>query len=131
MQRHLRILMLAPPPHLRGPCPKITPHLVSALTAADCEVMVEDWGRHDNVESRFEKILGRVQDIFRIHRALRRSRFDVLYVHTSHDWNTVIRDVLLLLATRTTRPPTILQLHGSQPDTLLEPGNRLFKLVAR
>lgn len=127
----LRILMLAPPPHLRGPLPKHTPHLVAALRALGCEVALEQWGRHQDVESIWDKVVGRIGDIWRVRGALTRTRPDVVVVKTSHDWNTVLRDVLLLLATRGRRPCTVLQLHGSQPETLRSRSRLLFTLMSR
>jgi glycosyltransferase involved in cell wall biosynthesis len=114
----MKVLMLAPPPHLRGPLPKHTPHLVAALRELGCAVTVESWGRHRDVESLYQKVLGRIGDIWRIRRALRRLKPDVLVVKTSHEWNTLVRDILLLLGTGSCRPRTVVQLHGSRPEAL-------------
>ena len=75
--------------------------------------------------------MGRASDILRVERTLAQARVDMLVVHTSHDWSTVVRDLLLLLATRRRRPRTVLQLHGSRPEILLSPGNALFKHASR
>src|SRR5688572_29584087 len=124
-----RILMLTFPAHLRGPLPKLTAPLLATLESIGCEVTTEYWGRHSDDESLGDKLIGRVDDIRRIKRTLIRARPDLMLVHTSHDWNTLVRDVLLLLATRRRRTPTVLQMHGSQPEALLRPGNTVFKTL--
>ena len=123
--------MLTFAPHLRGPLPKLTAPLLAMLESIGCEVVIESWGRHSDDESFRDKVVGRVDDIRRIKRTLIRARPDLMLVHTSHDWKTVVRDVLLLLATRGRRTPTVLQMHGSQPETLLQPGNTVFKTLSR
>jgi glycosyltransferase involved in cell wall biosynthesis len=131
MRGRPRVLMLTFPPHLRGPLPKLTAPLVATLESLGCELTIEVWGRHSDTESVREKIVGRVDDIRRIRRVLIRARPDLMLVHTSHDWKTLVRDVLLLLATRGRRTPTVLQMHGSQPEILLRPGNAVFKALSR
>ena len=126
----MKILMLSPYPHVKGPLPKHTPHLISALRLLGCEVITEPWGRHSDHESFFDKIIGRIQDIIHIRCRLTSERFNVLVVKTAHDWNTLIRDVALLLATRRLRPATILQFHGSESNVLLYRGHGLFKVLS-
>jgi glycosyltransferase involved in cell wall biosynthesis len=127
----IKILLLAPPPHLKGPLPKHTPTLVASLRDLGCEVVVANWGRRNDVESLGEKLWGRIDDIRRVRRVLVRVRPNILVVKTSHDWNTLVRDVLLLIATRHRRSCTVLQLHGSRPEALISPGNVLFKRMSR
>lgn len=122
--------MLTAPPHLRGPLPKLTAPLLAMLESMGCEVTTDIWGRHSESESLRDKIIGRLDDIRRIRRTLIQSRPDLMLVHTSHDWKTVVRDVLLLVATRRRRTPTVLHLHGSHPETLLAGGNTLFKMFS-
>jgi glycosyltransferase involved in cell wall biosynthesis len=129
--RRMKILLLAPPPHLRGPLPKHTPQLVASLRNLGCDVIVTNWGRRNDVESLWGKLWGRIDDIRRVRRELAEVRPNMLVVKTSHDWNTLVRDVLLLAATRHRRPCTVLQLHGSRPQNLLSPGNALFKRLSR
>lgn len=109
---------------------RLTAPLLTTLESIGCEVATDVWGRHDEQESLRQKVLGRIDDIRRIKRRLARARPDLMLVHTSHDWKTLVRDVLLLFATRRRRIQTVLQLHGSQPETLLQSGNTLFKLVS-
>ncbi|MGH9908609.1 MAG: glycosyltransferase family 4 protein [Pyrinomonadaceae bacterium] len=122
--------MLSPYSNVKGPLPKHTPHLVAALRSLGCEVVTESWGRHSDHESLIDKVVGRVKDVIRIRRILSGERFSVLVVKTAHDWNTLIRDVGLLLSTRGLRPATILQFHGSQPNVLLRRGHGLFKILS-
>lgn len=126
----VKILIVSEYPHIKSPVPKLTRHLMSALRLLGCEVVIEPWGRHSDHESFRDKILGRIEDMTRIRCRLSSERFSVVVVNTSHDWNTLIRDVALLLSTRRLRPATILQFHGSQPNLLLHRGHGLFKILS-
>ena len=118
--------MLLPHVGVKGPIAKHSGHLVAGLRALGCTVVTEPWGRHRDVESPTEKVVGRLRDIARVRRAARAQPFDVIVVKTSHDWATLLRDLPLVLALGR-RAPVVLQLHGSEPERLLRPGNRAFK----
>src|SRR4051794_15963793 len=92
--------MLAPSPNIRGPIPKHTPILVASLQALGCDVEVLTWGRHSDRETRYDKLVGRLLDIWRAVRALGRRRFDVTVIKTGHDLGTLLRDVMLAAAIR-------------------------------
>jgi len=110
---------------------KHLPHLIESLRSLGCNVHTEYWGRHSDRESFIDKIIGRLGDIYRIRQTLRHDSFDIIFIKTSHDWNTLIRDVLLLLITCKLRPPTVLQLHGSRSDWLDNSGHKPFKLISK
>lgn len=122
--------MLVSSPTIRGPLPKITPVLVSALRSLDCKVVTELWGRHTDGEPLPRKVCGRALDIVRVRRALSEERFDIAVVHTTHEWASLSRDIPLLLATRRRCPKVALELHGSLSGRLVAPGSRLFKAVS-
>lgn len=126
----MRILMLAPHPHVRGPLQKHVPHLVAALGELGCSVRVEGWGRGREEETLAERISGRAADIRRIRRVLRAERFEMLVVKTAHDWNTLSRDIPLLLATRGLCRRRVLQFHGCWVNRLVSPGHAAFKLAS-
>lgn len=126
----LRILMLAPHPHIRSPLQKHTPLLVAALRQLGCSVRVEGWGRHGEHETITQKIAGRAADIARIRRMLRDGAFDMLVIKTAHDWNTLSRDIPLLLATRRLCPYRVVQFHGCFVDRLVVRGRRAFKMAS-
>jgi glycosyltransferase involved in cell wall biosynthesis len=126
----MRILMLGPHPGIRGPLPKLTPHLVAALRALGCEVTMEPWGRRREHEPVRDKIVQRLADIRRVRRTLRRQSFDLLIVETAHDWATLSRDIPLLLGTRALCRRAVLHFHGSACDRLVAPGRRAFKLAS-
>ena len=121
--------MLVPHPGIKGPIPKITPLLVEALRKEGCEVVTHGWGRHQDTETLKQKAAGRLKDIANIRKILLKERPAILFVHTSHDWATLSRDIPLLLFTRHLCRAVILQMHGSQPNLLVTAGNGLFKLV--
>ncbi len=128
----MKILMLAPHPGVRGPVPKHTPILVEGLARAGARVTVLRWGRHSDHETRREKLLGRAADLRAVRRALAAEPYDVLVVKTAHDWNTLARDIPLLVSVRGRVPRTVLQFHGSQPDLLVErPALDPFLLASR
>jgi glycosyltransferase involved in cell wall biosynthesis len=126
----MRILMLAPPPEVHGPLPKLAPLLASALRALGCEVSLAPWGGRREGEPARNKPLQRLADIERVRRWLARQAFDVLVIHTAHDWKTLSRDIPLLLATRGRSRRVVLQFHGSRCDRLLASGRPAFKLAS-
>jgi glycosyltransferase involved in cell wall biosynthesis len=127
----MRILILVSYPDIRGPLPKVTPLIVKSLRDLGCDVTTAHWGRHHDAEGWGEKMIGRSRDVAAIRRLLGESRFDLLVVTTAHDWVAVLRDIPLLMATWRRRPPTVLQFHGSQPDTILSGSRPVFGLLSR
>jgi glycosyltransferase involved in cell wall biosynthesis len=69
-------------------------------------------------------------DIRRIQSRLRRQSFDVMVVHTSHEWHALFRDVPMLAATRGMWPATVVQLHGSHPERLVGDGWSLYRALS-
>ena len=121
----LRIFMLVQHTDIRGPLPKLTSHLVTALRSLGCTVETHPWGRQREGESLLEKTAQRFRDLLSVRRALSGKEFDVAVVQTAHDWRTLIRDIAVARLLR--RHPTVLQVHGSQASRLAEPGNHAFK----
>lgn len=129
--RRLRLLLLAPHAHVRGPIPKIVPLLVDHLRLLGCAVETASWGRHTDEETLLSKTIGRTADIARIRRQLRRRPVDVLFIATAHNWGGLLRDIPLVLATRRLCAHRVLHFHGSHSDRLVAPGHRLLKLASR
>jgi glycosyltransferase involved in cell wall biosynthesis len=127
----MRIFMLVQHPTARGPVPKHTAHLVAALRDLGCDVVTHPWGQRQPGESTLEKLLQRPRDVLSVRRALRHVTFDVAVVKTSHDWRTLLRDIAVAAVIRRCGRPVVLQLHGSEPARLLEPGNHAFKAATR
>jgi glycosyltransferase involved in cell wall biosynthesis len=126
----MRILMLAPHPAIHNGIVKLMPLLVSALRGLGCDVTLEPWGRRSEREPIHQKIAQRITDIRRVRDILRHRRFDVLVVHTAHDWAALSRDIPLLLATRRAGCRAVLQFHGSWADRLVAPGHLSLKLAS-
>lgn len=122
--------MLGPHPAIRGPLPKVTPLLLSALRELGCEIELQPWGRRREHEPLRTKVAQRAADIVRVRRALRRQPVDVLVIKTAHDWATLSRDIPLLLAVRALCPRVVLQFHGSACDRLVAPGHVPFKVAS-
>lgn len=113
----------------RGPAPKLSAHLVSALRCLGCAVVTHPWGQHRAGESLLEKLIQRPRDVLSVRRSLQDQTFDVAVVNTAHDWRTLLRDIAVVLVIRRRCRPVILQLHGSLASSLVEPGRRALKLV--
>jgi glycosyltransferase involved in cell wall biosynthesis len=126
----LKVLMAGPVAPVRGPIPKLMPLLADGLRAAGCAVTVCQWGRHRDDESAFDKLRDRVRDLQAIRVELRRDAYDVLLVKTAHDWAALTRDLPLLRAVRGLARATVVALHGTWADRLVEPGSRVLKVVS-
>jgi glycosyltransferase involved in cell wall biosynthesis len=127
MKERMRVLMLTAFPAIGGPLPKLAPLVADGLRRCDCEVAIEGWSAHvAGRESLVAKIAGRSADLVRVRRRIREWKPDVVYVVTSHNWPTLLRDVPLALTMTGGSPPLVLHLHGSECDRLREPGTWLF-----
>lgn len=122
----MRVLFLTAYPGIHGPLPKLAPMVADGLEACGLEVEVEHWSRHREQESVIEKLVGRVDDLLKIRRHLKRRPAAALLVTTTHDVPALLRDIPLVLATRRLCPAIVLHFHGSMCDTLGRPGRRLF-----
>jgi len=127
----MRILMLAPPHEAIGPIPRIADELAQSLRAHGHEVTLARWGSASAGQSLLTRGVRTVNDIRVVARSLGSGSIDALYVHTGHDWPTVLRDLPLLLSVRHQVGVVALQLHGSQPHRLQAPGHRLFAWASR
>jgi glycosyltransferase involved in cell wall biosynthesis len=125
----VRILMLAPRPHVRGPLLRTATMLAGPFRDLGHAVTTLPWGRDRDDETPAAKAAARARDIARVRAALARRSYDLLFVHTSHDRTALARDLPLALAVRDRRPAVVMQFHGSDPDLLLRPGNAPFKLA--
>ena len=114
----MRILLLSPHPHVKGPLPKHTPLLVDGLRRLGCTVETFNWGRHGDDQGTVGRVRSRVADVAGVRRALGRTAYDVLVVKTAHDWRTLLRDIPVLAGARGRVPRRVLQFHGSDPEKL-------------
>jgi glycosyltransferase involved in cell wall biosynthesis len=126
--------MLTPSPDISGPVPgpiaKIAYRLVDALKSVGYAVDTELWGRHQREEGPVQKVTGRAADLVRIRRRISRGSYDLVFVHTTHDWRALCRDLLLVLPSAAS-VRWVPMFHGSRSDWLVRPGRRLFKLATR
>lgn len=128
----LRVAMLTVYPDFGGPFPKLAPLLMRGLRDAGIEVRVLGWSAHTaGSEPLLIKIAGRFADLVRVLWCVRRWRPAVLYVATSHTWQSLLRDIVLALAVRRCGPPLVLHLHGSRSDRLGRPGQAIFTLCSK
>lgn len=125
----MRIAMLVPRPHVRGPIPKLTLSLADALRRTGCTVELLPWGRRAEAESLSRKVFGRVQDVIRARQVVSRKGFDLVVVHTAHDWSTLVRDLVLVRMLRS-RSTVVVEFHGSQSGRLVRSGSSAFKRVS-
>lgn len=131
-EARLRVLMLTTYADFGGPFPKLAPLLIRGLRDAGAEVGVLGWSAHTaGAEPLLVKIVGRSTDLVRVLRCVRHWRPDVIYVATSHTWQSLLRDISLALAVTRRGPPLVLHLHGSRCDRLGRPGQTLFTLCSR
>jgi glycosyltransferase involved in cell wall biosynthesis len=125
------ILMLASRPHISGPIPKIVPLQIAMFEAYGYSVYIAYWGSRSDGESMARKLLAGPVDLLRALRSLSAGSHRILFVNTSHDAKTLLRDVPLLWCTRRRHVHKVLLLHGSQADRLVQPGSLLLKRASR
>jgi glycosyltransferase involved in cell wall biosynthesis len=129
--RGLRILMTCAHRGIHSAKPSIIGHLTSSLREAGHEVDTAGWGRHCEGESGTAKLLGRCSDLVGIGRRLARGNYDVLFVHTQHDWRTLARDIPLAAVGRRHARAVVLEFHGSQSNRLVSSGELAFRAATR
>lgn len=125
----MKILVIVPRPEVRGPIREIASLLNTGLQGLGCEVNTAEWGRRREKESLFAKVIERPLDVVQVLRALRR-KYDVMLIHTAHDWFSLIRDLPLLMTSRAFCPCIVLLLHGSASEQLVGPGQNSFRLAS-
>ena len=123
----MRIAMLTAPATAQGPLPKLTPLLAAALRDLGCAVTLLPWGRRDERESFWQKLVQRPADLWRARRRLDAEPVDVVVIHTAHSWTTLLRDFPLALVARGRRRAVVLHFHGSRCERLVAPGRPAFK----
>ena len=109
--------------------PKLEDPIIEYLTAAGFDIRVAYWGRHGEQERIGIKLVSRVQDLFRIRRWMLAGPASAIFVHTSHNWLTLLRDIPLLAGVRSSGRPVIVQLHGSAIERVAK--SLLFRSATR
>lgn len=113
----LHILMVSGRKHNKGPIPYITDLLVSGLESLGCKVtLLSCWGLKKENESVWRKVIDRTKDVITITKEAKVQCYDVIYIHSAH--SAILRDIVLLIAIRTSTIPTLLLFHGSRPNKL-------------
>lgn len=126
-----RVLMLSPPATAGGPLPKIVPEINLALCDRGFVVDWRAWGGSGEGDTQVAKILGRFGDALATRRFLSDHPSTSLVVHTSHDWRTVSRDLLLLRLCRSRAQCAALVLHGSAPARVSAHPRSLFARLTK
>jgi hypothetical protein len=89
----VKILFLTLNPNLQGPLPKLNILLIEAFRNMGCQVTRSTWGRHSENENIFQKILGRLGDIWKALVELIRMKPDIMYVTTTLDERALVLPV--------------------------------------
>jgi glycosyltransferase involved in cell wall biosynthesis len=118
----MRVLMLSQSFEAVGPAPGIARLLGVEFRRLGSSVTAHPWGRSSSGESLVGRAFGTLRDVRSASRMTRANAFDLVLVHTSHDWRTLMRDIPLALALRRRNVPVVLHLHGSRPDRLRRRG---------
>ncbi len=121
--------MLIPYSGIKGPINNISILLKQELLNRDSIVSTECWGKRNEKENIIIKILNSLLDIYRIRKKIKTENFDLLLIHTAHDWSALLRVLPLLVLVHRKVHQIILQFHGSKADLLVNPGNLGFKII--
>ena len=127
----LRVLMLAPPATVPGPIPTIARLLAQGMRESGSVVEIAPWGQHADGGSAIATAWRRVEEVRTARQRCRSAAWDVLFVHTSHDWKTLARDVPLVLACRAHVRSIVLMMHGSRYEPLVVARHAPFSLATR
>jgi len=127
----IKILFLTLNPNIQGPMPKLAPVLIQELENLGCQVTRSTWGRRSENENPFQKTFDRFADIYNMLRQLFIIKPDILYIDTSLDERSLIRDFPLLVAASWFPVKKVLKINGSKTALLIEPRHNLYKLLAR
>ena len=133
METHGRmgIVMSTAHPGARGPIHSVVECLAAALRGLGCRVELVPWGRRKEDENLFWKVFGRAWDLIRLVWSAARSRADVLYLHTGHNWASVARDIPLFLLAKPFARRLVLEFHGSRPESVRQSGFSAWRLANR
>jgi glycosyltransferase involved in cell wall biosynthesis len=127
-----RLLFLTGYPAIGGPLPKLAPLMVDGFLEAGYDVLVLGWSAHSaGPESPARKIAGRAADLARVVSRMCTWRPQAVYVATTLNWPSLVRDLPLALALAPFRVPLVVHLHGSECERLVEPGDRAFTWLTR
>ena len=129
--RPLRVVYLIPHGGVRGPMGRICDLLIRALGEAGCTVTPIGYGSRGTQMPRWLNLLRQAEDILRVSGQVRVLCPDVLLVGTSHGWQTMLRDIPLLVCMGRPYGVTVLQFHGTRAHLLGKPGHRVFTLASR
>ena len=126
-----RVLMLSPPATAPGPLPKIVPEIQSALCDRGFVVDCLAWGGRGKGEASVARVLGRTTDALAARHFLSEHPGTSLIVHTSHDWRTIPRDLLLLEQCKGRAQCVVLVLHGSALERVTTHPRSLFSRLTK
>jgi glycosyltransferase involved in cell wall biosynthesis len=126
----IKILMIGPSANSVGPINRIMCLLREAIDNRGCHTSLSEWGG-GNVGGIRKKIMERISEIINIIGLLRSRKYDLMFIHTAHDWNTIWRDIALILLSMPLCKRHIVMLHGSLSDRLTSDGNYLFKTLSK
>jgi glycosyltransferase involved in cell wall biosynthesis len=126
-----RLVMMAPRAGVQSTLPCIAAVLAAELENRGWRVTVLPWGRHSDGDTLARKVLSRPLDAVDTATALWSARPDVVMVHTSLDWRSVIRDLSLCVLTLRRSWKVVLMAHGSNADWLSsDSGKGAFRAAA-
>ena len=114
-----------------SPIPALARTLSNVFRGLGYEVDMLPWGSCGPGERRTSKIVRALSDALAVRRRLATGRYGLLYVHTAHSWNSVLRDLLLLVSTASSGCSAVLHFHGSRVVSMRLAESRLFCELSR
>jgi glycosyltransferase involved in cell wall biosynthesis len=127
----MKIQFLVLNPNLTGPLPKHNPLLIKSFENKGNITIRSSWGRHSDNETIINKIVGRFFDLLIAIRNTVIFKPDIIYIGTTLNYHSLLRDIPLLLLLKVFPSKKIVKMHGSRSDYFAKPGRPIFKLSSK
>lgn len=113
--KHLKILFSMPNASLHGGPAQHLPLLLDGLRP-HCDVWTFEFGRKKDGETVWQKISGRMLDLFRLNLAITAFDPDIIHHNSAFDGRSIMRDAPLLWLARSRKVPLLIKIHGSHRE---------------
>ncbi len=120
-ENRLKILFSMPNPSLQGGPAQHLPLLLDGLRD-HYDIWLFEFGRKKDTEKLWQKLRGRLLDLFRLNLAISAFEPDVIHHNTAFDRRSIIRDAPLAWLASFRQVPILIKVHGSHQEAFGDMG---------